>query len=92
VRKWWTVVFWEWEEKVLNNGVSTSGEKVNSVEQWCCNIRRGKEKQLLDGVVSSMKDDEKMKKVVKLWWGKRCEFGVSVMEKKGGFLTVVFQQ
>jgi hypothetical protein len=28
VRKWWTVVFWEWEEKeVLNSGVSTSGKK-----------------------------------------------------------------
>jgi hypothetical protein len=39
-------------------------EKVNSVEQWCYSIRRGKEKQLLDGVVSSMKDDEEMKKVV----------------------------
>jgi hypothetical protein len=34
-----------------------------------------------------------MKKVVESWWGKeRCEFGVSVMEKKGGFLTVVFRQ
>jgi hypothetical protein len=27
VRKWWTVVFWEWEEKVLNSGVSASGKK-----------------------------------------------------------------
>ena len=40
------------------------GEKVNSAEQWCCSIGRGKVKQLLDGVVSSMKDDEEMKKVV----------------------------
>jgi hypothetical protein len=23
---------------------------------------------------------------------RKCEFGVSVMEKKGGFLTVVFRQ
>jgi hypothetical protein len=26
VRKWWTVVFWEWEEK-------------KSVEQWCFGIK-----------------------------------------------------
>ena len=37
-------------------------EKVNSVEQWCFSIRRGKAKQLLDGVVSSMKDGEGMGK------------------------------
>jgi hypothetical protein len=30
VRKWQTVVFWEWEEKVLNSGVSASREKVNN--------------------------------------------------------------
>jgi hypothetical protein len=40
------------------------GEKVNSAEQWCCSIGRGKAKQLLDGVVSSVKNGEEMKKVV----------------------------
>jgi hypothetical protein len=61
VRKWRTVVFWEWEKK--------------SVEQWCFSIGgkrstvlsnggRGKAKQLLDGVVSSVKNGEEMKKVV----------------------------
>jgi hypothetical protein len=52
------------------------GEKVNSAEQWCCSIGRGKAKQLLDGVVSSMKDDEEMKKVVEPWWGEK---GVSLV-------------
>jgi hypothetical protein len=64
VRKWRTVVFWEWEEKVLNSGVLASGEKVNSAEQWCCSIGRGKAKQLLDGVVSLVRNGEEMKKVV----------------------------
>jgi hypothetical protein len=38
--------------------------KVNSAEQWCCSIGRGKAKQLLDRVVSSVKNGEEMKKVV----------------------------
>jgi hypothetical protein len=71
VKKWWIVVFWEWEEKVLNSGVSASGEKVNSVEQWCCSIRRRKAKQLLDGVVSSMKDDEEVKRLSSHGGGKK---------------------
>ena len=48
---------------MLNNGVLASREKVNSAEQWCCSIGRGKAKQLLDGVVSSMKDDEEVKRL-----------------------------
>jgi hypothetical protein len=66
--------------------------KINSAEQWCCSIGRGKAKQLLDGVVLSMMDDEEMKKVSSRGGGKKCEFGVSVIEKKGGLLTVVFRQ
>ena len=46
----------------MNSCVSASGDKVNSAEQWCCSIGRGKAKQLLDGVVSSMKDGEGMGK------------------------------
>jgi len=37
-------------------------EKVNSAEQWCFSIKRGKMKQLLDGVVSLMKDGEEVAK------------------------------
>jgi hypothetical protein len=44
-------------------------------------------KQLLDEVVSSMKDGEGMgksgKKVAEPRWGKRCGFGVSVMKERG---------
>jgi hypothetical protein len=47
------------KEKVLNSGVSASG-KCEGCCQWCFSNRRGKAKQLLDGVVSSMKDGEEM--------------------------------
>ena len=36
---------------------------MNSAEQWCCNIGRGKAKQLPDGIVSSMKNDEEIRKL-----------------------------
>jgi hypothetical protein len=59
------------------------GEKVNSAEKWCFSIRRGKAKQLLDRVVSSMKDGEGMEKKK---WQKGCR---AMMGKKG--VSLVFQ-
>jgi hypothetical protein len=65
VRKWWTGVFWEWEEKseqCVESGVVFQQREENEklLIQWCFSNRRGKAKQLLDGVVSSMKDGEGM--------------------------------
>jgi hypothetical protein len=49
-------------EEMVDYSVLGVGRK--SVEQWCFSIGGKKVKQLLDRVVSSMKDDEEMKKVV----------------------------
>jgi uncharacterized protein YhfF len=45
---------------VLNSGVSASGKMMKSCWQWCFSNGKEKAKQLLDGVVSSMKNGEEM--------------------------------
>ena len=52
---------------MLNSGVLASGKMMKSCWQWCFSNGKEKAKQLLDGVVSSMKNGEERGKMVKGW-------------------------
>jgi hypothetical protein len=74
--------------KVVVNGVSAMGKMVKSCFQWCFSNRKGKAKQLLDGVVSSMRKCKEL-----------LNNGVSAIRKNGekqsevkNCRTVVFWQ